>query len=134
MKASVLAIACLASGALAACGDTHREGPPAPHGRYLGVGTYPAGSLWSQLRGAAESSDQAKARIADDGQIIVVVDSVTGEVRECGDMSGYCIGMNPWRSGAGAMPAALVRHAADLERDAASDGPPPAKARPAPSR
>lgn len=36
------------------------------------------------------------ARTIDDQAIIVVIDSDTGEIRGCGDLSGYCIGMNPW--------------------------------------
>lgn len=35
-----------------------------------------------------------------DEHVMVVVDSVSGEVRECGDHSGYCIAMNPWAQAA----------------------------------
>jgi hypothetical protein len=63
-----------------------------------------------------EPSDPAAARIADDEHVIVVVDSHTGEVRQCGDYSGACIAMNPWaRNGSpNAAPIRLTKHAADL--------------------
>jgi len=63
------------------------------------------------------SADPAAATIADDEHVIVVIDSHTGEVRQCGDHSGYCVAMNPWNgagSGVPALPAKLVKHAADL--------------------
>jgi hypothetical protein len=112
--------------ALGACNQREASGaPPPPHGRYIGVGTYSANRLWAHLQGAPQPPDKAKATLADDQQIIVVVDSVTGEVRECGDMSGYCVTMNPWRTPAQAAPAALARHAAELDAERAADKPPP---------
>ena len=66
-------------------------------GRYLGVGIYSPGSAWSRLV-AAQPTIAPQAQRADDQAIIVVTDSQTGEVRACGDLTGYCIGMNPWRS------------------------------------
>ncbi len=30
--------------------------------------------------------------------MIVVDDSHTGNIRSCGDLTGYCIGMNPWKT------------------------------------
>lgn len=126
--------------ALAACDKSREEakGPTTAHGRYLGVGTYPAGRLWPQLAGAPEPKDKAKARLADDEHVIVVVDSRTGEVRQCGDMSGYCVAMNPWRAPAQAAPAALAKHGAEVDAEAAADKPPPmeneaTRARPATS-
>ncbi len=38
-----------------------------------------------------------KAGLADDEQVIVVVDSDTGEIRQCGALSGYCVGLRPLR-------------------------------------
>jgi hypothetical protein len=98
-------------------------------GRYLGVGHYAPGPMWSQLAAAAPKTPPA-ARLADDEQVIVVVDSLTGEVRQCGNLSGFCIGMKPW---AAALPAAqlaptqLSRHAAELSaapQDPAAQIPP----------
>src|SRR5688572_2957146 len=92
--------------------------PLTSRGRYAGIGTYPAGQLWPQMIVAAQPKDSASARTEDDSQIIVVVDSVTGEVRQCGDLSGYCIGMNPWTGALGsAAPVRLTIHAADLARE-----------------
>ena len=67
-------------------------------GRYAGVGIYAPGPGWRlQSAGQRPLADRA-ARLSDDGAVIVVIDSRTGEVRGCGDLSGYCIGMNPWRA------------------------------------
>ena len=68
----------------------------ATHGRYVGVGIYTPGAPWAQMARTQPPSDAAAARLADDQAIIVVTDSSTGEIRACGDMSGYCVGTNPW--------------------------------------
>ena len=113
-----VAMAVLAAG-LAACDQQPAvdTAPQTSRGRYAGIGTYPVGTLWSRMVIAAEPKDAASARTEDDSQIIVVVDSVTGEVRQCGDLSGYCIGMNPWTGALGSTaPVNLTVHAADLAR------------------
>jgi hypothetical protein len=93
------------------------SGPgPKSQGRYAGIGTYDPGRLWSQMAGIADPSDAAAAKLDDDDHIIVVVDSHTGEVRQCGNYSGVCVAMNPW-AGEGsrsATPVKLKKHAADL--------------------
>ncbi|QYE33020.1 MULTISPECIES: hypothetical protein [Sphingosinicellaceae] len=64
---------------------------------------------------ARAKSDAADARIENDEDVIVVLYSDTGEVRQCGDHSGDCVGMDPW-SGAkaqGTLPARLTKHASD---------------------
>ena len=73
------------------------------HGRYVGIGIYDAGTPWSKMIQAEatptnkdQPKDEAAAKTIDDQVIIVVEDSKTGEVRACGDLTGYCIGMNPW--------------------------------------
>lgn len=100
---------------LAGCDHESGPGPGAHHGgRYLGIGTYSAGRLWSRMSGAAAPADPARATIADDEQIIVTVDSRTGEVRQCGNLSGHCVASNPWQSGAGSG-VNLSIHAADLD-------------------
>jgi len=88
-------------------------------GRYSGVGIYPADTLWKEVQGAPDASDESQARLGDDAQIIVVVDRVTGEIRQCGNKSGFCVAMNPWSGGASkampSLPARLAKHAEDLE-------------------
>jgi len=46
---------------------------------------------------AQQTEPSPAAKTIDDQAIIVVVDSDTGDVRACGDLTGYCIGMNPWK-------------------------------------
>lgn len=90
-----------------------------PHrgGRYQGVGIYMPGALWREQAGGGHPADASAATLADDEQVIVVVDSQTGEIRQCGNLSGRCIAYNPW-AGTPA-PVRLTAHAADLEEDAA---------------
>ena len=90
-------------------------GPKSP-GRYAGIGTFDAGRIWQEMKGASTSQDKSAANLADDEHVIVVLDSHTGEIRECGDHTGFCVAMNPWAPGAkpAAAPVTLVQHAADL--------------------
>lgn len=82
-------------------------------GRFVGVGIYEPGAKWTQLKPAAGPAGETpvaanaksaapqtatRAAVADDEQVIVVVDTATGEVRQCGNFSGHCIGYNPWRT------------------------------------
>jgi hypothetical protein len=83
------------------------------------------------MTGSAAATDPAAAKLEDDEHIIVVMDSHTGEVRQCGDHSGYCVAMNPWAGDGSRMrlPVKLTKHAADLDaeaRDAAADTKTPA--------
>lgn len=111
---------------LAAIGGCQRAETPSQaggakaSGRYQGVGIYRAGQLWPQVARPEAPADPAAARLDDDEEIIVVIDNVTGEVRQCGNLSGHCIATNPWSGAAGALPAALLKHAEDLRREAAS--------------
>jgi len=92
-------------------------------GRYAGIGTFEPGRMWTQVTGAPVSKDPKVATLADDEHIIVVLDSHTGEVRQCGDHSGVCIAMNPW-SGNGApivAPTPLIKHALDLDAEAKAE-------------
>jgi hypothetical protein len=88
-------------------------------GRYAGIGTYPTGRLWQQAAEAAAPADAAMARLEDDENVIVVIDSHTGEVRQCGDHSGYCVTMSPWAAQGPRTPAPvkLKKHAADLDAE-----------------
>jgi len=112
--------------ALAACSRqdaaNEMEGLAKSPGRYAGIGTFEPGRLWQQVEGAAATKDSKAARLADDEHIIVVLDSHTGEVRQCGDHSGVCVAMNPWARGAPiAAPTSLTKHAADLDAEAKAE-------------
>jgi hypothetical protein len=114
---SILAMGCLLSGC-------HQQGAvsgpgPRSQGRYAGIGTYNAGRLWGQMAGIEAPSESVAAKLEDDEHIIVVVDSHTGEVRQCGDYSGVCVAMNPWagQGSRSATPVKLKKHVADLAAD-----------------
>jgi hypothetical protein len=121
MKRVLMGTAIIAAACLAGCNKKveSAENPngPNPHGRYLGVGVYPADVLWSKMVVPAKPRDTAAATTEDDGHVIVVLDSRTGEIRQCGNMTGYCVGMNPWGgalSGPQMTPISLTKHAAEL--------------------
>jgi len=102
---------------LAGCSKFDAAGTDAGDGgRYGGIGTYAADGLWKHLKGAPEPKDADAARLKDDSQIIVVVDRQTGEVRQCGNNSGYCVAMNPWKGAAPAQPAKLNAHADEIDK------------------
>ena len=130
MKRMIILVA--AAAPLAGCDRPNDRAPHGPgQGRYLGIGIYDAGQMWQELSGGEQPKDPKAATLADDSEIIVVVDSVTGEVRQCGNLSGRCISMNPWRGPAGATPAPLARHAAEIAQESeAVDGNATAKSRP----
>ena len=94
------------------------------HGRYAGIGIYSPGPEWAKMIAAQQPQDTPAARLVDDSAVIVVVDSHTGEVRGCGDMTGYCVGMNPWKAPLPASqlaPVSLTDHA--KASDAGSSAP-----------
>lgn len=101
-------------------------------GRYVGVGIYMPGQMWTQLVLANAPADPAQATLSDDEQIIVLLDSATGELRQCGNLSGHCIGLNPWAkplpSGQG-VPAKVLEHARALTDQAEAKAAPPAPLR-----
>jgi hypothetical protein len=114
----------LASTLLSGCqrGDVTTSG--SAHGRYVGVGIYAPGTPWTQMVLAQPPTSSAAARLVDDQAIIVVTDSSTGEIRACGDMSGYCVGMNPWNSSLAQsqlLPVKLAAHAKPPESTSDSD-------------
>lgn len=85
------------------------------HGRYAGVGIYQPAEPWTRIVAAQQAKETPAAKTIDDQAIIVMVDSTTGEVRSCGDLSGYCIGMNPWKTsllGSQSAPVNLTEHVA----------------------
>jgi hypothetical protein len=119
MRRSVYVFA-VAGSILSAC-NRHDEaaapGPKSP-GRYAGIGTFEAGRLWREMAAAPTSNEPAAASLNDDEHVIVVLDSHTGEVRQCGDHSGYCVAMNPWTApGATSVPVRLKKHVAEAPAD-----------------
>lgn len=109
----------LAGLVLAGCNkaeDAISGSAPKGTGRYSGIGTFAAGSLWKEMAEAASPADPATAKLQDDEHVIVVIDSHTGEIRQCGDYSGFCVAMNPWtaQSARIAAPIKLKKHASDL--------------------
>jgi len=116
MRASLrfTGVVVLSAMALAGCHRMADRADEAPvHGRYAGVGIYGPGKSWTRLIAAQQKADGPAARTIDDQAIIVMVDSTTGEVRSCGDMTGYCVGMNPWKTalaGAQLAPVDLTEH------------------------
>lgn len=116
----VLLIPVLASAGLAGCNQPRSiSEAPGSHGRYASAGTYSAGRMWSQIAGAQAPKDAATAKLSDDEQIIVVLDSQTGELRQCGNISGFCVDMNPWAKPAGASaPLAVAKHEDQLQAEA----------------
>ena len=83
------------------------------HGRFVGLGIYSPNDQWTKIADSAQTGDGPKARPIDDQAIYVVIDSATGELRACGDLTGYCIGMNPWKkplTAAQIVPIELTEH------------------------
>jgi hypothetical protein len=116
-----LVMCLLATAVLGGCQDA---GPAssagAKQGRYVGVGHYAPGDMWKQVVRQA-SKDPAAAVPADDEQIIIVMDGVSGEVRQCGNLSGFCIAMNPWAKAlpqTQTAPLPMAKHAEQLAAEA----------------
>ena len=89
-------------------------------GRFAGVGIYSADRMWSQIIGADATKSPATARLKDDTEVIVVADTRTGELRQCGNLSGFCVGMNPWSkplAQARSAPLSVLKHEEDFERE-----------------
>jgi len=81
---------------------------------------------WTKLVRTQQSNDPQTAQPIDDQVIIVVQDSATGEVRACGDLTGYCVGMNPWKSAlvsAQIAPLKLIEHRPPEPTEAADSTP-----------
>jgi hypothetical protein len=120
---ATLALVCLA---LYGCKGAQSSGDHADrHGRYNGIGIYSPSRQWTKLVASQQPTDPQVARPIDDQVIIVVQDSATGEVRACGDLTGYCIGMNPWKTAlvsAQIAPLKLTEHRSPDPPDAKSGG------------
>jgi len=78
--------------------------------------------MWRQIARPAPAANAASATLRDDEQVIVMLDSNTGELRQCGNLSGFCTAMTPWANAlpaAAHAPAALVKHAEQLDQEEA---------------
>jgi hypothetical protein len=118
-----LGVAGIAASGLSACQKSEVEGVNDRHGHYAGVGIYIPSAAWSRMVQDQPQASTSTAKLADDEAIIVVTDSQTGEIRACGDLSGYCIGMNPWRAGLAKSQTAPVNLKAQAKApEAGSDG------------
>lgn len=98
---------------LLSLGGCDREGSYQPEdgGRYRGIGIASPGKQWTKLADAPKPGDAKTATLADDDYVVFVTDSQTGEVRECGNRSGFCIRFQPWQRPAPLAPLALTNHA-----------------------
>jgi hypothetical protein len=110
-------LAFVAAAALGGCKQAawrwQSDSAEAHRGRFAGVGVYAPGSGWA-LQAAEPSKPTATARLEDDEAVIVTIDDQTGEVRACGDLSGYCVGTNPWAAPPARNPVRLTEHVSDL--------------------
>ena len=110
---------------LTACdqGPQSAGGGRKDQGRYSGIGIYGAGRLWAQTKVDPTAAASDKAQLGDDEHVIVVVDTHSGEVRQCGDHSGFCVTMNPWSRGipSSSVPVSLGKHASELDAEAAEE-------------
>lgn len=120
--------------AVALCGCQKRaddtSASRAAHGRYVGVGIYSAGQMWSQMVVANSPKDAVASKLNDDEEVIVVIDSQTGELRQCGNLSGHCVGMNPWAgplANSQIAPIPVTKHADELAREAEAAAATPTK-------
>ena len=95
---------------LAGCGPHLANAPHRGEGRFQGIGIGPAGDAWRKLADAPKPVSAKTANLADDDYLIVVTDTVTGEVRECGDRSGFCIQLRPWDKPAPSTPLLVTEH------------------------
>jgi len=80
---------------------------------YVGIGIYAPSVAWQRLvdAKAPAPANDATARKVDDQALIVVQNSRTGDIRVCGDMTGYCVGLNPWAKRPGQLaPVNLTDH------------------------
>ena len=102
--AAVAAVALLGGCRQNAATNQWELGIEPSQGRYLGVGIYAPGAAWTRVT-RPRAGD---VKLGDDQAIIVVTDSRSGEVRACGDLSGYCVAMNPWAKASRRAPIVLA--------------------------
>ena len=111
--ALILALSALALTGCQKAGEVAADaGKPGVRGRYVGVGIY-------RVETRPEQADPAAATLVDDDHVIVVLDTATGELRQCGNMSGHCLASKPWAKTTSAQPAParVLKHLEDLMRE-----------------
>ena len=110
---------------LGGCRESLSTDPNGDGGRYRGIGIATPGKQWTKIAAAPKPGDAKTATLADDDYVVFVTDSQTGEVRECGDRTGFCVRFQPWKHPAPLAPVALTDHASSDETvsvaDAATD-------------
>jgi hypothetical protein len=126
MKLGIFGVVAIAAAGLAACHGQTVSQNASHHGRYVGIGIYEPQAPWTKMVAAAAAKPTAAAQPIDDQAIVVVEDSDTGEVRACGDMTGYCIGMKPWAKPLGAAQIAPINLSEHVKPP--SDAPPASSA------
>ena len=89
MKPWIVCLGVTAALWLTACNKPAVSEGAARHGRYVGIGIYTPGTPRTKMVAAGAPQDTPAARAIDDQAIIVVTDSDTGEIRACGDLTGY---------------------------------------------
>lgn len=100
---------------LVGCGKEASNQARHHEGRYQGIGIATPGDQWKALADAPKPATEKAATLADDDYLVFVTDSVTGEVRECGDRSGVCVSVQPWTKDAVKAPVNLSTHAREPE-------------------
>lgn len=86
-------------------------------GRYHGVGIAVPGDQLRKIADAPEPTFDKAATLRDDDYVIFVTDTKTGEVRECGNRSGFCVKIQPWTKSAPEAPLALTEHSKESDAD-----------------
>ena len=114
MKRAIVLIPIMTLFALTGCNRAQSADAGSEDGHYSGVGIYEADGVWKHVRGAPATKGEL-AKLKDDSKIIVVVDRTSGEIRQCGNHSGFCVAMNPWKGAALSLPAALDAHADEID-------------------
>jgi hypothetical protein len=124
MKLIFTVLACLALGGCERADQVSADARQSvAKGRYSGVGVFDAGRLWGKMIVPQGKNDEVAARLTDDEHIIVVVDSQTGEVRQCGDHTGYCVSISPWNAANASAPVLPAKLSVHDEDDRKVDGP-----------
>jgi len=105
----LIAVACLV---VAGCQKFEPAGQGSTaRGRYQGIGIATPGERWSKLADAPKPASGKAADLNDDDYVVFVTDSSTGEIRECGNRSGFCVSIHPWDRTAPKAPLSLTAHA-----------------------
>lgn len=88
------------------------------NGRYQGIGVATPGAGWTTAADAPKPGKSDAATLSDDDYVVFITDTQTGEVRECGDRSGFCIKLQPWAKPTPQAPISLTEHKKIADDDA----------------